>query len=545
MISNNFRKSTLIAALICITTSMISQELVTSIDSTSIFIGEEITYKLEVHSDTLNLIKFPESKSFTPMEVLKTYDSDTIISNEKYIISKKYSLTNFDAASYILPKQKVVFGDTTLYSNSKKIEVKLVEVDTSKQRLYEIKPNIEMSKLDIFLTRANSFANDYMSILILILIFILFSIYRNKIFKNKKFKYEKSPYQKAKDEINLIAKSEYTADEGAKEYYSKLSFIIRNFLEIKVFDHSLESTTDELLYELKRIKSKGELNLASSTLNNLQKVLQTADLVKFAKYQPDEDIAKKDTEVINITVDEINNILPEPTIEELKKDYEFHQKLLKQERSKKIKKAIIVFTGLLVSCILISSILFGFTYVKDTILRNDNLVLLETKNWVTTEYGAPGITIETPEVLTRKLSEPDFKYLNSTNLSEFSFKNTDNSMQIYVSNTKFNDKIKPEDFQKYIDYSLDIIETMGLSNIVVKYENFTTANEAEGIRVYGSADFIDSNSGKIISGKYSILGFFTENEFKQLIIIHKDDIYLNEITENVISSVELIKKQQK
>jgi len=545
MVNNNFRKLILIILFIGVKTSIMSQKLVTSIDSTSIFIGEEITYKLEVHSDTLNLIKFPESKSFTPMEVLKTYDSDTIISNEKYIISKKYSLTNFDAASYILPKQKVVFGDTTLYSNSKKIEVKLVEVDTSKQRLYEIKPNIEMSKLDIFLTRANSFANDYMSILILILIFILFSIYRNKIFKNKKFKYEKSPYQKAKDEINLIAKSEYTADEGAKEYYSKLSFIIRNFLEIKVFDHSLESTTDELLYELKRIKSKGELNLASSTLNNLQKVLQTADLVKFAKYQPDEDIAKKDTEVINITVDEINNILPEPTIEELKKDYEFHQKLLKQERSKKIKKAIIVFTGLLVSCILISSILFGFTYVKDTILRNDNLVLLETKNWVTTEYGAPGITIETPEVLTRKLSEPDFKYLNSTNLSEFSFKNTDNSMQIYVSNTKFNDKIKPEDFQKYIDYSLDIIETMGLSNIVVKYENFTTANEAEGIRVYGSADFIDYNSGKIISGKYSILGFFTENEFKQLIIIHKDDIYLNEITENVISSVELIKKQQK
>ena len=545
MVNNNFRKLILIILFIGVKTSIMSQKLVTSIDSTSIFIGEEINYKLEIYSDSLPEIKFPESKSFTPMEVLKIYDTDTIVSNEKYIVSKKYALTNFDAASYILPKQKVVFGDTTLYSNSKKIEVKLVEVDTSKQRLYEIKPNIEMSKLDIFLTRANSFANDYMSILILILIFILFSIYRNKIFKNKKFKYEKSPYQKAKDEINLIAKSEYTAAQNAKEYYSKLSFIIRNFLEIKVFDHSLESTTDELLYELKRIKSKGELNLASSTLNNLQKVLQTADLVKFAKYQPDEDIAKKDTEVINITVDEINNILPEPTIEELKKDYEFHQKLLKQERSKKIKKAIIVFTGLLVSCILISSILFGFTYVKDTILRNDNLVLLETKNWVTTEYGAPGITIETPEVLTRKLSEPDFKYLNSTNLSEFSFKNTDNSMQIYVSNTKFNDKIKPEDFQKYIDYSLDIIETMGLSNIVVKYENFTTANEAEGIKVYGSADFIDSNSSKIISGKYSILGFFTEEEFKQLIILYEDDIYLNEITDQVISSVELIKNQQK
>ena len=306
----------------------------------------------------------------------------------------------------------------------------------------------------------------------------------------------------------------------------------------------MESTTNELLFELKKIKSSGELKLTTSTLNNLHQILQTADLVKFAKHHPDEDVAKKDTEKIKIIVDEINDILPEPTMEELKKDFEFHQKLLKQERSEKIKKATIIFIGFLVSSILISSILFGFTYVKDTILRNDNLILLETKNWVTTEYGAPGITVKTPEVLTRKLSEPNFKYLNSTNLSEFSFYNSDNSMRIYVSNTRFNDKIKPEDFQKYIDYSLDIIETMGLSNIVVKYENFTTANEAEGIRVYGSADFIDSNSDKIISGKYSILGFFTENEFKQLIIIQEDDIYLNDITDNVISSVELIKKQQ-
>ena len=537
MLSNNFRKLILLISLIAFTTSMMSQKLITSIDSTSIFIGEEITYKLEVHSDTLAQIKFPESESFVPMEVLKTYDSDTIVSNEKYIVSKKYALTNFDAASYILPKQKVVFWDIILFSDSKKIEVKLFEVDTSKQGLYDIKP--------IFTTKKEYNLFAYIPYLILLLIIVFLYVYRNKIFKNKTFQYEKSPYQKAKDEINLISKAGYTAADGAKEYYSKLSFIIRNFLEIKVFDHSLESTTDELLFELKRIKSSGELKLTSSTLNNLHQVLQTADLVKFAKHYPDENIAKKDTEKIKTTVDEINNCLPEPTIEELKKDYEFHQKLLKQERHKKIKQAIIVFMGLLVSSVLIASLLFGFTYVKDSILRNDNLILLETKNWVTTEYGAPGITVKTPEVLTRKLSDANFKYLSSTNLSEFSFYNTDNSMRIYVSNTRFNNKIKPEDFQKYIDYTLDIIETMGLSNIVVKYDNFTTTNEAEGIRVYGPADFIDANSGKIINGKYSILGFFTEDEFKQLIMLHEDDIYLNEIADRVISSVELIKNQQK
>ena len=44
MFSNNFRKLILLISLIAVTTSMMSQKLITSIDSTSIFVGEEITY---------------------------------------------------------------------------------------------------------------------------------------------------------------------------------------------------------------------------------------------------------------------------------------------------------------------------------------------------------------------------------------------------------------------------------------------------------------------------------------------------------------------
>ena len=47
-----------------------------------------------------------------------------------------------------------------------------------------------------------------------------------------------------------------------------------------------------------------------------------------------------------------------------------------------------------------------------------------------------------------------------------------------------------------------------------------------------------------IRDSYSILGFFTENEFKQIIILNHKDIYLDQITDQVISSVELIKEKQ-
>ena len=55
--------------LLLFTTSVQSQKLVTSIDSTNIFVGEKISFNLQVYSDSLDQIAFPDSKSFIPMEV--------------------------------------------------------------------------------------------------------------------------------------------------------------------------------------------------------------------------------------------------------------------------------------------------------------------------------------------------------------------------------------------------------------------------------------------------------------------------------------------
>ena len=64
--------------LLLFTRSVQSQKLITSIDSTNIFVGEKISFNIQVYSDSLDQITFPDPKSFMPMEVLKIYDSDTI-----------------------------------------------------------------------------------------------------------------------------------------------------------------------------------------------------------------------------------------------------------------------------------------------------------------------------------------------------------------------------------------------------------------------------------------------------------------------------------
>ena len=55
-------------------------------------------------------------------------------------------------------------------------------------------------------------------------------------------------------------------------------------MEDEVHILAKESTTDELLAKINDLQQNGKLHLSAETISNLKRVLQNADLVKFAKY---------------------------------------------------------------------------------------------------------------------------------------------------------------------------------------------------------------------------------------------------------------------
>ncbi len=65
-----------------------------------------------------------------------------------------------------------------------------------------------------------------------------------------------------------------------KEFYSELSYILRGYLEDQFTMPALESTTDELILTLQKRQ------FADIVVGKMQNLLQTADLVKFAKGEP-------------------------------------------------------------------------------------------------------------------------------------------------------------------------------------------------------------------------------------------------------------------
>ncbi len=88
----------------------------------------------------------------------------------------------------------------------------------------------------------------------------------------------------ALDKLENLEKEELWQKGYIKEYQSKLTFAIREYLENRYDIQALESTTDEIARELKKQEFATDDEIA------LKEILQVADLVKFAKATPDNSV---------------------------------------------------------------------------------------------------------------------------------------------------------------------------------------------------------------------------------------------------------------
>ena len=119
-------------------------QIKTSVDTTAIKIGEELLFVLDLEVDSTTLVVFPKGKTFGAMELLENYETDTLSKALRIGLQKKYGLTRFDSGTYTIPQQKILIGDKLVFSDSIKINVFGVAIDTTKQKMFEIKPLIEI-----------------------------------------------------------------------------------------------------------------------------------------------------------------------------------------------------------------------------------------------------------------------------------------------------------------------------------------------------------------------------------------------------------------
>ena len=521
-------------------------QVIAEIDTTKIRIGEQINYKINVEADSTSLVVFPEGQTFMPLESVEALKIDTTKKASKFLLSRIYKLTQFDSGVYTIPRQKIIIGDQPFFTDSLKVAVNTIEVDTTKQKLYDIKPIIEVEK------SGNGrwlFILGVLTTLAIIAFLLYWFIWRKKPLTKEEEIALLPPYDRAKLALSKLDESQYLMRSQVKEYYSELTFIIRKYLDEKVYDRALESTTAELIQRLNLLKEGNQVPLSKDTINNLESILKRADLVKFAKSAPDSALAEMDKLTIDKAIDHVKVSLPEPSEEEKLLDQKYKEAQERKKKRRKIWITVGISLFLIIATFVGFGIKYGFGYVKDTIIGHESKELLEG-DWVKSAYGFPPVWIETPRVLKRVDSPIPEEAKEQMDMTTFAYGTMLDVFSVVVNTTTLKvpkqvqqteDTENPTfDLLKISEESIKGFEAKGATNITVKRDKFITPNGAEGLKTFGTLSLKDDNTNYVVDAEYLLLCFSNENVLQQIVITWpKDDVYANEMVQRITDSIEL------
>ena len=518
---------------IFLATPTVAQKIESSVDTTTIKIGEQITYGIKVEAETADMVVFPEGQSFEPMEMVESFPIDTSKVEGKYELLKKYALTQWDSGSYTIPRQKVIINNREFFTDSLLIEVNNVVVDTTKQKLYPIKPAVEVpSGFEV--------PNWVWWLLVVLVLGILSYLFLRRKKKKEEAAKRLPPYEQAILELRKLDESHLLENREIKEYYSQLSAAVRRYLDEEVFDHAMESTTGELVAFLEAERNTGKLNIDQKTIDDLKQVLQRADLAKFANSKPDMITAREDRSRAEFVINDTKEGIPQPTEEELLQDQLYREKLERKRRKKNMIIAVSVVLAALIALTGYLAATKGFDFVKDTYFGNPSKELLQG-DWIRSEYGNPPVTITTPEVLKRgEMEMPDEVMEMMVGSQTFLYGGLFENYFVALTTMKFSQGTEFK-LETAVDGVYEYLEKQGASNIILKQEEFRTLNGAEGMKIFGSMVLKNPDSGKIREKDYAILNFGEGLGFQQIILIYNsNDEYAREISDRILGSVELI-----
>ncbi|UQD55477.1 BatD family protein [Flavobacterium sp. K5-23] len=537
-------KKNIYLLLLLLSTAVFAQQkrVVTSIDTTKNKIGAEFKLTFKTSVDTLSKVVFPKLKNFGALEVIQSYPIDTVKNNDRYELIKKYGLTQFDSGKYVIPSVKILINGKAYLSDSLLVEVANVQVDTLKQKMYDIKDIVPVN---------NPIGNWWKYLLAIILLVGIGALVYWYIKKHQKKKIEeevyKTPIERATSLLNTLEQKELWQKGEVKAYYSELTDIARNYIEEAIEIPAMESTTSELIVGLRAASLKKKMTVSQETIENLERVLKQADLVKFAKSKPLDYEITEDRNKIQKAILTLDNSIP--VVVEIEEDTLLNEAQrqkqveiqLKKKRSKRILVAVSSVLLLLVTITGFFIVTKGFDYVKDNVLGHPTKELLEGE-WIKSNYGNPGVIIETPKVLkridlTKSLPKDGLALIKE--MQSFAYGSMLDNFYVMVSTIKYKQEAEI-DLKKSMEVTLLTLESQGAQNMIVKDEDFETNEGITGLKSYGSFSKLDKDSKSSMKLYYEVLLFKQNGGLQQIIIFHEEgDTYANDISDRILSSVEL------
>ncbi|MDR1887606.1 MAG: DUF4381 domain-containing protein [Prevotellaceae bacterium] len=281
MMMSRFRLFVFVCAIFCFgrAEAQIKIKLNIEPERDTIVIGDQVTLKVSVTAPKGEIIVFPEfdKKMVEGIDLIEAKEVDTLKSKDKdsMYLERKYLITSFDEGHYHIngfPVLKITpSGIDTIYSDRKiDLIVKTVELDKNFQP-YDIKA-------------IKTYPSQWWlwAVIIAVAVLLIAGLVIFLIRKYRKpaaaVRLKIDPYLWAKHELQNLKESNLAATR-TKEYYSRLTDIVREYIELQTSVSAMEKTSDEILSMLPDTIFNSE-----ELLRNIRDLFSVADLVKFAKY---------------------------------------------------------------------------------------------------------------------------------------------------------------------------------------------------------------------------------------------------------------------
>jgi hypothetical protein len=257
------------------------------VDSSLITIGDLITYTITIdYADSLAIEKPGEGVHLGQFEI-KNYTIHEPVQKDNRIFQKyEYVISVYDTGRFVIPPFPIAYFPKDSVSRYQLMEasaipiyVKSVIADEERE-LRDIKKPLEIPFNYLFVVSLAVIA-----VLVLVIGYLAYKFYKKRKQRGHLLKTAeplKPAHEIALADIEYLLAERLLEKGEIKVFYSRLSEIIRRYIENRFYVLALEETSAEILAEVK------EQDLSKEPYDLLQDFLELSDFVKFAKYIPSE-----------------------------------------------------------------------------------------------------------------------------------------------------------------------------------------------------------------------------------------------------------------
>lgn len=290
------------------------------VEPDSIFIGDRFEVVIEVEKDLVQTVSFPlfESPDREAVELVEVLPVDTLARDGRRLkLARRYVLAAFEEGRLNLGAPGVLYADKnivdTLYAeDSLRLLVGSFRIDSTSHAIFDLKPQR---------TLPFRFAEirGYVAWSLFALLLAAAAVWgADRLLKRRGRRLKDlfrpappvPPHVAAIRALEALHHQKLWQNNRHKQYYSGLTEILRTYIAGRWGIGAMEMTTDEIIEAMRGVE------LPDKARMDLTVILRDADLVKFAKAEPEAEQNETDYDKAYYFVEETKPVTEDPAAAE-------------------------------------------------------------------------------------------------------------------------------------------------------------------------------------------------------------------------------------